>query len=269
METNLAGAAMKIKTRKIDLDKNLDRFEYENVAVEAPIKVFLNGKHLATVMASPQNLAEMAFGLLIDEGVVPQPGDVVNVSIDKNEVWVESRRINLDRFKSISAGVIVTSCSSRTDFHRVIEELKMSPLPLEQRVEASDILDMAAELVKRSVTFRSTGGVHSAALFIDGAMEGFAEDVGRHNAVDKAIGSCLMKDVPLQRAVLVTSGRQPADIVLKAARCRIPISVSLRAPLSSGVYAADLTGVTLICFARGRRMNVYSHPERINPLRTI
>jgi formate dehydrogenase accessory protein FdhD len=157
METSLAGAAMKIKTRKIDLDKNLDRFEYEKVAVEAPIKVFLNGKHLATVMASPQNLAEMAFGLLVDEGVVPQPGDVVNVSIDKNEVWVESRRINLDRFKSISAGVIVTSCSSRTDFHRVIEELKMSPLPLEQRVEASDILGMAAELVKRSVTFRSTG----------------------------------------------------------------------------------------------------------------
>lgn len=266
MEATTIGNSIKIKTRKIDLSKGLDTFEYENVAVETPIQVFLNSKLLATIMASPSNLKELTYGLLVDEGVVPQPEDIIDVAIEKNEVWVKSKRINSDRFKSISAGVIVTSCSSRTDFHRVIDELKTNPLPTDYRVNASDVLTMVEELVKRSVTFRSTGGVHSAAIFVNGVIEGFAEDVGRHNAVDKAIGSCLIKGVPLRRATLITSGRQPADIVLKAARCGIPISVSLRAPLSSGVYAADLTGVTLICFARGRRMNIYSHPERINPL---
>jgi FdhD protein len=122
---------------------------------------------------------------------------------------------------------------------------------------------MVKDSISKSIIFRNTGGVHSASIFIDRFLKGFAEDVGRHNAVDKVIGICLDNNVSLERAVLITSGRQTADIVMKAARCRIPFTVSMRAPLSSGVYAAKLTGVTLISFVRGRKMNVYSNPERI------
>jgi FdhD protein len=262
------GNVVSIKTRKIDLDKRLDSHKDERVAVEAPARFFLNGKSLTTIMASPSNLKEMAVGFLIDEGVIPRLEDIMDITVDRNEVWVKSKKINLERIKSINEnGVIVTSCSSRTDFNRVIDELRASPLMNNYLIESKDVLEMVKESINKSIVFRSTGGVHSASIFVHGVMEGFAEDVGRHNAVDKAIGVCLLKGVPLEEAVLITSGRQPADIVLKAARCKIPISVSLRAPLSSGVYAADLTGVTLICFARGRRMNIYSHPERVKPLK--
>ena len=253
-----------IKTRKIDLNKRLDKFEEEPVAVEAPIRFFLNGEPLTTIMALPSNLREMAIGFLVDEGIVPRYKDILNITIYKNEVWAKSKKINQERFKAISeSGVIVTSCSSRADFYRVIGELKKRPLTENYYIGAEDIFVMIRESIGKSSIFRSTGGVHSASIFVDNALKGFAEDVGRHNAVDKAIGICLENDITLERAILVTSGRQTADIIIKAARCKIPISVSMRAPLSSGVCSAELTGVTLICFARGRRMNVYSYPERV------
>ena len=253
-----------IKTRKIDLNKGLDKFEEESVAIEAPIRFFLDGEPLTVIMALPSNLREMAIGFLVGEGITPRYNDIQNITIDKNDVLVKLKKVNQERLKTIrESGIIVTSCSSRADFYRVIGELKKIPLTTNYYIDAEDIFEMIREHISEASIFRSTGGVHSASIFVDNVLKGFAEDVGRHNAVDKAIGICLEKNVPLERAVLVTSGRQTADTIMKAARCKIPISVSMRAPLSSGVYAAELTGITLICFARGRRMNVYSHTDRI------
>jgi len=114
-----------------------------------------------------------------------------------------------------------------------------------------------------SKIFRATGGTHSAAIFEDGKLVAFAEDVGRRNAVNKVIGIAALRKINFSRSVLVSSGRQAADMVLKAARVGIPIITSIAAPLYSGVEVAKKTGITLICFARGQRMNVYSNPERI------
>jgi len=256
-----------IKTRKIDLERRLDKVEEEKVAVEAPIQLFLNRKHLTTIMASPSNLGDLALGFLVGEGILTSHKDILDMRIANNEIWVESKEVNQERFRSIGGGgVIVTSCSSRADFYTVIGQLEKKPLAKNYRVKAADIFEMVRESTGKSAIFRSTGGVHSASIYVDSVLIGFAEDVGRHNAVDRAIGICLGKDVPLERAILVTSGRQTADIIMKAARCRVPMSVSMRAPLSSGIHAAQLTGVTLVSFVRGSRMNVYSHPERIDPL---
>ncbi|MCW3975806.1 MAG: formate dehydrogenase accessory sulfurtransferase FdhD [Candidatus Bathyarchaeota archaeon] len=254
----------KIKARKIDLDKRVDKFEEELVAIEAPVKFFLNEEPLTTIMALPSNLKEMAIGFLVDEGIIPGRQDILNITIDENEVWVKSKKVDQKRLKSIiEKGVILTSCSSRADFYRVIGEIEKRPLKKNHYVEAKDIYEMVKESTSKSTLFRTTGGVHSASIFVDNILRGFVEDVGRHNAVDKAIGICLDNDIQLERAILITSGRQTADTIIKAARCKIPISVSMRAPLSSGIYAAELTGITLICFVRGQKMNIYSHPERV------
>ena len=108
-----------------------------------------------------------------------------------------------------------------------------------------------------------TGGTHSAAIFHEEKLVAFAEDIGRHNAVDKVIGAAAMKKVEFSKCVIVSSGRQPANMVLKAARVGIPIVASIAGPVNSGVDIAIKTGVTLICFVRGQRMNVYSYPERV------
>jgi len=105
--------------------------------------------------------------------------------------------------------------------------------------------------------------VHSAALFQNESLVAFAEDIGRHNAVDKVIGIAALQKVDFSRCVLLSSGRQPANMVLKAARVGVPIVASIAGPVYSGIEAALKTGVTLVCFVRGERLNVYSFPERV------
>jgi FdhD protein len=268
MENGYSEIIVTVKTRKIDLNKRLDKFEEDKVALEAPVRFFLNEKLLTTIMALPSNLKEMALGFLIDEGVIPCQEDILDITVNNKEVYIQSKNVNQERCTSISKnGVILTSCSSRVDYYRVIGDLTSKPLTDNYHVDAENVLKMVKESIKQSTIFQFTGGVHSASIFVEGTLKGFAEDVGRHNAVDKVIGTCLLNEIPLEKTILITSGRQTSDTVIKAARCRIPISVSMRAPLSSGIYTAELAGITLICFARGRRMNIYSHPERVKPIK--
>ena len=98
---------------------------------------------------------------------------------------------------------------------------------------------------------------------VEGEVLAYAEDVGRHNAVDKVIGALALDGGDFSRCVLVSSGRQSSYMVLKAARVGIPVVVSQAGPLESGIRVAEELGVTLICFARGRRMNIYTHPKRV------
>jgi FdhD protein len=111
--------------------------------------------------------------------------------------------------------------------------------------------------------YKLTGGVHVAALFEEGRFVAIAEDVGRHNTIDKVIGIGIQANINFSHSVLVSSGRQPADMVLKAARVSIPIIVSIAGPIRSGIIAAKNTGVTLVCFARNHQLKIYTSPDRI------
>ena len=131
-------------------------------------------------------------------------------------------------------------------------------------MEAQVILDSVRRLNTLAETFRRTGGVHIAALYsVDGELKALAEDVGRHNAVDKVFGAGALNKLDFTKCFLASSGRLTGDIVLKAARMRVPAVASMTAAISSGVEAAQRTGITLIGFVRGKRMNLYTYPERI------
>jgi FdhD protein len=106
--------------------------------------------------------------------------------------------------------------------------------------------------------------VHAAAIYSgDGNLVAFAEDVGRHNAVDKVLGFAAMGKTALSDSMIVLTGRLTADIVLKGARAGVPVMASLAAALDSGIALAEESGLTLIGFARGKRLNIYTSPERI------
>jgi formate dehydrogenase accessory protein FdhD len=142
---------------------------------------------------------------------------------------------------------------------------KLPKTSLDLHVEAQVIADSVNHLNSVAETFRKTGGVHVAAICrSDGNLVVFAEDVGRHNAVDKVIGMCALNKTDFGKCFLALSGRLTGDIVLKAARVGIPIIASLAAAIDSGIALAKEVDLTLIGFVRGRRMNIYNFPERID-----
>jgi len=126
-----------------------------------------------------------------------------------------------------------------------------------------DVLSLANEFQQRSTVYRATHGVHSAALCDTKSIILFNEDIGRHNAIDKIFGKCLLEDIPMDARIVITSGRISSEILLKVARRRIPVIVSKAAPTNLGVKLAIDLGMTLIGFAKGKRMNIYAHAWRI------
>jgi FdhD protein len=119
------------------------------------------------------------------------------------------------------------------------------------------------EFIERSELFKATGGVHGAALCDADNLLIFSEDIGRHNAVDKIFGECILKDISMDNRIIITSGRVSSEILLKVARASIPLLISKSATTNLAVKLANELGVTLIGFVRGERMNVYTHRWRI------
>ena len=235
-----------VKALRINLRKKFIEEVEEAIARETSIKIYVNDNHLVTLFASPSQLKELAIGWLLSQGIIKSVDEI-------NEVKVEE-------------GTVKIKCTSKIETR--IKLAKTSKIPKlivksKYRVKAEEILRLADMLNRLSKVFRATGGTHSAAIFEDGKLAAFAEDVSRHGAVDKAIGIAALRKADFSKSILVSSGRQPADMILKAAYAGIPIIASIAAPLDSGVEVAKKTGITLIGFVRRQRMNIYSNPERV------
>ena len=119
------------------------------------------------------------------------------------------------------------------------------------------------EFIQCSPVYKATGGVHSAALCNAGSIIVFSEDIGRHNAIDKIFGQCLLEDMPTEGHLILTSGRVSSEILLKVARRNVPMLVSKAAPTDMGIKLANDLRITLIGFARGKKMNIYANEQRV------
>ncbi len=133
-------------------------------------------------------------------------------------------------------------------------------------VSAAELLDLPERLRDHQKAFDKTGGLHAAALFdaTTGELRVVREDVGRHNAVDKAVGHCLLRGIPLERTMLLCSGRLSYEMVTKVIRVGIPVLASVSTPTALAVRLAERFGLTVVGYLRGSRMTVYTHPERIH-----
>jgi FdhD protein len=257
----------KVKVVRIDTSTGAAQTMADYVAQERLLQVFLNRTRFATIFCSPSGWKELAVGHAITEGVVKSIAEIERISLNEKkglcrvtlrpDVNLEQRLKLLQHFSR----VIFSACGSTTPYRPT---LKLAKIKSDLKVKAGTLLNCANSLNLIAETFRKTGGVHVAAVHrSDGALVTFAEDVGRHNAVDKVIGSCVFDRVDLDSCILTLSGRLTSDIVVKAARVRLPIVASLSAAINSGIAVARDTGLTLVGFVRGKRMNIYTHPCRI------
>jgi FdhD protein len=245
------------------------------VAVEAPLEVRVNGEPFAVIMRTPGNDPHLALGFLFSEGVITTRADVAAV-----DSWpgddVLGNRVNVVLDGPASAALEertrerrhVTMSSACGLCGRVsIESLARdaAPVPVAWRMRAASVAGVPALLRAAQPVFDGTGGLHAAALCSrDGTVATAAEDVGRHNAVDKLVGSMFETGrLPLGDFVLAVSGRASFEIVQKACLAGIPMLVAVSAPSSLAIECAEVCGITLVGFARGERFNVYTHPQRI------
>ncbi|NIR87634.1 formate dehydrogenase accessory sulfurtransferase FdhD [Candidatus Bathyarchaeota archaeon] len=260
-----------VQISRIDISAQKIERKKDFVAEERPLHIFLNQTHYVTILCSPSQLKELAVGHLLSEGVLKSIDDIREIRLEKDGKCRVRLRPGVDAEKRISvsqpfARLIVSACGSPDywPLAKLIDRLDLSKVALGLTVEARVVLESVRRLNRLAKTFRKTGGVHIAALYsANGELKILAEDVGRHNAVDKVVGTGLLKRLNFEDCFLTSSGRLTGDIVLKSARMRIPIVASMTAATDSGVEAAQRTGLTLVGFARGKRMNVFTHPERI------
>ena len=255
----------------------------DELVVEEPLEIRVGQQSLIVVMRTPGHDFELAAGFLYTESLIASSDDIEiigyceedtsdtqdrDVSSFQNIVNVQLRQaLNLDAQsgwqRNFHANASCGLCGKMT-----IESVRQQVSPVKSGFHLNQgvLYRLNDRLRKAQSVFEKTGGLHAAGLFnAEGELLIVREDIGRHNAVDKVIGQALLSDlVPLEEHVLMVSGRASFEIVQKALFARIPIVVAVSAASTLAVDLAEEGNLTLIGFMRGRRMAVYSCPERIH-----
>lgn len=237
----------------------------DEVAAEMPLRLVLNNKPLVTLLCTPTELDALAVGFLLSEGILRDKPSLRRLEIDRSTpaVMIEVSDLPDDWENMFEKKTISSGCGRGITFtnHRIDLDRKIGSEDISISVE--DIRVLLRTFRNISSLYIETGGVHSAALSDGKGILFFSEDVGRHNAVDKLIGKAFMKDMQVENKILLTSGRVTSEIITKAGRNRFPIVISRAAASCMAVSYAEDMGITLIGFARGDRMNIYTWPNRI------
>lgn len=256
------------RSRPIDVVKHGAREAQpasDRVAVEDPLEIRLAGVPLAVTMRTPGDDEDLVTGFLLTEGILLDPSEIAR--IDRLEdsrvevtlrdgVEVDPHRFQRNMFVSSSCGV----CGKAS-----LEAVQLVAAPAPGfAVPRTLVVGLTRALRERQPTFDETGGLHAAGVYdLAGTPLAVREDVGRHNAVDKAIGAAARVQWPLPSALLVVSGRQSFEIVQKAALARLGGVVGVSAPSSLAIELAAAQGMLLVGFARGEQFNVYAGGKRV------
>ena len=249
----------------------------DRAAAEEPLELRLHGRPFAVIMRTPGMDRELAAGFLLSEGIIGSSADIGAVEHCRHPHHPEVHNIvDVYLVGEAAAGLdahleqrrnVLTSSSCGLCGRVTIESLgaRASPLAVRPVIGRALAGSLPARLRERQAVFDATGGLHGAALFTpEGGCDASAEDVGRHNAVDKVIGAMLIEDrVPLDGRTLVVSGRASYEIVQKAWMASIPVVCAVSAPSSLAIELAEEAGITLLGFVRVGGFNLYTHPARI------
>lgn len=232
---------------------------------ERAVTIDMNGVEIATVQASPDDLEEMAVGFLVSEGLLNDREAFLGTDVDSKRgmVFVRSDEPVPDdlvyRRRYITAG-----CGKGVTFASLGHTLGLEAVTSDVTVDSGELYDMMGQMARSSPAYRDTGGMHACALGRDGKVLLVREDVGRHNAVDKVLGRAWIDRVPIEGAVLLTTGRISYEMAVKAAKARVPVVVSRSAVTDLAAEVAQTVGVTLVGYARGGKLVVYTRPDRVS-----
>lgn len=258
----------------MELTQDIPIIKYENgtvssvddmVVKEYALTIMLDGEEFITLLCTPSSLDCLTVGFLLSESIIKSKADIKKIRIDEEKGIAEVNTIesSLIAKKLHGKRTMTTGCGKGSTFYNAVDSLNCKKVSKGVELSASTILELMRDFNKRSELFLNTGGVHSVALGAGTGILLFHEDVGRHNAMDKVVGEASLKGIELSDKIVLTSGRVSSEMLIKAAKGQIPVIVSRSAPTDLAVELSDQLGITIVGFARGHRMNIYSNPERI------
>jgi FdhD protein len=248
-----------------------------NVVIERELPIFVNGQHLVTASLSPIMVKEFVAGYLFSQGFIDNYGDIESIRFEKNTANVSlSSDAKIARRKDNASLRIVSGGGKAVYF----EKAALPEIKSRTTVGKEVIYRAMNTLFERAEIYRDTEGGHAAGLYkTDGTPVIIAEDIGRHNTLDKVIGYALMNRINVSNALLATTGRMTSEMVAKICRAKIPVAATKTAVTSTAIKIAAKSGLTLIGFVRdtGNRINtdmevrviekagmkIYTHPGRI------
>ena len=239
----------------------------DRVVVEQPLTIKINGKEFITIVCSPEYVEEMAIGFLASEKIIPNYKDIEEIRVDEKSGTVHITAAKVyPFFEQLQNKRFISSCCgmSRQGFvfaHDAMIAKKMDSTRVTLTPESC--FGLMEQLADSAEMFKKTGGVHNAALCDPNGIIVSRMDIGRHNALDKIYGHCLMNDIGVADKVIVFSGRISSEILLKVAKIGCEIVLSKSAPTELALSLAEELGITTVGFIRGQSFNVYTNPQRI------
>ena len=243
-------------------------YRYENgrfeqfdrpVVREQPLTIVVNGSELATFLCTPITLDYLTLGFLAFEGIIRGIEDVraLDVDLENGVVDVEIRTALVQPKKR----VFTSGCGMGLTF-----TLRLShypPLQSDLTLTPEEIFPLMQQLMDGATMYKASRGIHAAALSDTEQVLLLAEDVGRHNALDKILGEAMLKGIPTAGRILLTSGRISSEMLRKGAHMGVPFLISRTSPTTLSIEAAKRLGITVVGYVRRNSFNLYTHPERL------
>ena len=223
---------------------------------EMRLSISINGEELLVLSCSPVKLQPLVLGFLVSEGLITGLSDVAFIRLCRDDA-VADVRLNVD-FEPPRRRTLTSGCGDSFSFHKSVEKVAS-----DIKVTPAEILSLMKEFRRRMLLYRVSGSVHTAALSDKKRILIVAEDIGRHNTLDKILGESLLKGIPTEGKILLCTGRISSSMLVKVARMGVPLVVSQRLPTKEAVDLARELSITVVGRARASRLSVFSHHQRI------
>lgn len=228
------------------------------VPAEMPLTIFVNGLETVTVLCTPTRLTQLVLGFLYNEGIIESTSDVASLRVCEDEPIADVKLTRTD-FKLPPRRTLTSGCGSGVSF-----EVKGKRIESDLRSTPEEILTLMKHLFRQQELFQMGGGIHCSALCNREQILVLAEDIGRHNTLDKIMGECLMRKLSTRDGILLTTGRISSEMLLKAARMGAPIVVSRGSPTGRAITIGKELNITVIGYVRERRLSVFSAEHRLH-----
>lgn len=261
--------------KEITTSQNIVRYngqsfieEEDDIAVESALTIMLDGEEFATMVCTPSELEELVVGFLASEGVIRAYKDIKSLHIDEEIgfAYVDLvTKFNVEK-NFHSKRFIGSCCGKGRQFYFQNDVKTAKTIMTKFTITPKQCNSLMKQMQDGSAYFQQTGGVHNAALCSSDGIVISRTDIGRHNALDKLFGYCLIHLIPLKDKIIAFSGRISSEVLLKAAKIGVGIILSKSAPTNLAIDLADELGITAVGFIRGKGFNVYTHQDRIQGL---